>query len=104
MGETQWTVERRRYLFEDEEDGIAERVRAERHDGTAWVRILEAIYWWPTHEGKQWPAEVIPIPVWGGGDTPPADAWTHFEITAEIGDRHRWESLPVPPDRFANPS
>src|SRR5438876_10216985 len=59
QGRTRLIVERRLYFFERWEDSIAERVRAERHDEGAWVRVLEAIYWWPEHEGKEWPAMVI---------------------------------------------
>ena len=93
-GRTRWIVERRRYFFEKREDGVAERVRAERQDEVAWVRVLEAVYWWPAHEGKQWPAEVVHLPVWKGGDAPEPDAWAHFEAALGIDERYRWEQLP----------
>jgi hypothetical protein len=92
---TRWTVESRRYFFEDWDDGVAERVRAERHDDTAWTRVLEVIYWWPAREGKEWPAETVPVPEWTGTG-PETDAWAHFETTLGMDERYRWD--PVPPD------
>jgi hypothetical protein len=92
QGRTRLIVERRLYFFERWEDGIAERVRAERHDEGAWVRVLEAIYWWPEHEGKEWPAMVIPSPVWDG-TSPEPDSWANFEATLRMDERYRWEPL-----------
>jgi hypothetical protein len=90
---THLAVESRRYYFEDWEEGIAQLVRAERQDTTAWTRVLEAIFWWPAREGKEWPARVVPIPEWTGvGDE--ADAWAHFEAMLETDQRYRWEPLP----------
>ena len=86
-------IERRLYFFKGLEDGIAERVRAERHDGTRWVRVLEAVYWWPEHEGKDWPAIVIPGPVWDGLGPEP-DIWTYFEASQGMDERCRWDPLP----------
>jgi hypothetical protein len=91
--ETRWRVDRRRYFFDRWEDGIAERVRAERRDDVAWVRVLEAVYWWPAHEGKEWPAVVITAPVWGGVGPEP-HAWSHFEVAMDMNDSYRWEALP----------
>lgn len=96
-GRTQWIVEKRRYFLDEWEDGVAERVRAERYDETAWARVLDAIYWWPEREGKHWPAEVILIPLRSAGDIPEPDAWAHFEAAVEIDDRYRWEEIPGPP-------
>jgi hypothetical protein len=76
------------------EDGVAQRVRAEREDSSAWTRVLEAIYWWPAHEGKEWPAAVVPVPEWTGvGEE--TDAWRHFETTLGKDERYRWEPLPA---------
>jgi hypothetical protein len=91
-GRTTWRIDRRAYYFERWKDGTAERVRAERHDGTRWVRVLEAVYWWPEHEGKEWPATVIPGPVWEGLGKEP-DTWAHFEAQLGMDDRYRWEPL-----------
>jgi hypothetical protein len=85
-------VERRQYFFEDWVDGIAELVRAERHNDGAWVRVAEAVYWWPEHEGKDWPALVVPGPEWGGVPPQP-DTWAHFEGSVGMDDRHRWEPI-----------
>jgi len=85
-------VERRRYFFNDGEDGIAERIRAERYDHVAWVRVLDAIYWWPEYEGKEWPAVVIPGPE-SYGSSPEPDIWAHFETTIGMDERYRWEPL-----------
>jgi hypothetical protein len=93
--ETRWTVERRRYFFQEWEEGVAERVRAELQDGAAWVRVLEAVYWWPAHEGKDWPGCVIPVPVWDGVG-PELDTWAHFEHASGHDGRYRWEALPNP--------
>jgi hypothetical protein len=71
--ETRWIVDRRRYFFDQWEEGVAERVRAERRDGVAWVRVLEAVYWWPAQEGKEWPAAIVATPVWDG-EGPEPDA------------------------------
>jgi len=91
-GRTRLVVERRLYFFESWVDGVAERVRAERHDEVAWVRVLEAIYWWPEREGKEWPAVVIPGPVWDGLSLEP-DIWTYFETSLGMDERYRWETL-----------
>lgn len=89
---TRLVVERRLYFFESWQEGVAERVRAERHDKTAWVRVLEAIYWWPEHEGKEWPAVVIPGPEWDGS-SPEPDIWAHFETSLGMDKRYRWDPL-----------
>ncbi len=94
-GRTRLVVERRLYLFNGEVDGIAERVRAERHDQLAWVRVLEAIYWWPEHEGKEWPGMVIALPDSGGSNLDP-DAWAHFETSLGMDDRYTGEPLAEP--------
>jgi hypothetical protein len=87
---TEWSFESRIYYFERFEEGVAERVRAERSDDGAWKRILDAVYWWPAHEGKSWPGSVVPIPAWSGvGEE--VDAWSHFEATFGMDDRYRWE-------------
>jgi hypothetical protein len=91
--ETRWIVERRRYFFDQWEEGVAERVRAERRDGVAWVRVLEAVYWWPAHEGKEWPAAIVAAPVWDGAGPEP-DAWAHFDAALGHDERYRWETLP----------
>jgi hypothetical protein len=90
-GSTRWSVTRRRYRFEGVDEGVAELVRAERHDGTAWNRVLEAFYWWPTHEGREWPALVVPVPAWDGvGEE--TDPWTYFDAAISIDDRYVWEA------------
>ena len=94
--ETRWIVDRRRSFLDQWEDGVAERVRAERRDGTAWVRVLEAVYWWPAHEGKQWPAAIIARPVWDGVG-PESDAWAHFDAALGHDQRYRWDPLPGDP-------
>ncbi len=92
-GSTRWSIERRRYSFEEFDEGVAELVRAERHDGTAWMRILEAIYWWPTHEGREWPALVVPVPTWDVvGDE--SDPWAHLHAAIALDDRFAWEASP----------
>jgi hypothetical protein len=91
-GRTHFVVERRLYFFEGWEEGIAELVRAERHDHVAWVRSLEAIYWWPEREGKEWQALVVPAPEWGGVPPEP-NMWAHFEGLLGMDDRYRWEPL-----------
>jgi hypothetical protein len=91
---TRWVRDRRQYFLGRYEDGIAELVRAERHDQLAWVRVLEAVFWWPTHEGKEWPAEVIPAPVRTHDGESAPDAWAHFESVIGIDERYRWEQLP----------
>jgi pyruvate-formate lyase-activating enzyme len=79
------------YYFDGWDEGVAQRVRAEREDGIR--RVLETIYWWPAREGKEWPATVVPIPEWTGvGEE--ADAWAHFEATLGMDERYRWEPLP----------
>lgn len=94
-GHTRFVVERRQYFIEEWVAGIAELVRAERHNGGAWVRIAEAVYWWPEREGKEWPALVVPGPEWGGG-SPQPDTWAHFEASIGMDDRYRWEPFSVP--------
>jgi len=90
---TRWTVSRRRYVLGDWYYGVAEKVRAERKDAIAWVRLLEAMYWWPEHEGKEWPGVVVPGPEWTGVGPEP-DVWAHFEATLGItDDRFIWEAL-----------
>ena len=74
------------------DEGIAQRVRAERDDDASWTRVLETIYWWPAREGKQWPATLVPIPEWSGAGAE-TDAWTHFETTLGLDDGYRWEPL-----------
>jgi hypothetical protein len=37
--------------FDRRQDGVAQRVRAEREQNDRWTRVLETIYWWPAHEG-----------------------------------------------------
>jgi hypothetical protein len=96
-GHTRFVVERRQYFLERWEEGIAERVRAERHDQAAWVRVLEAVYWWPEREGKEWPALVVPGPEWGGV-LPEPDTWVHFEKSLGMDERYRWEPLSGPDD------
>jgi hypothetical protein len=93
MDDTRWTVERRQYFFEQWEEGVAERVRAEHKSGTAWVRILEAVYWWPAREGKDWPGLVIAVPTWSGVGPEP-DGWAQFEQARGHDTRYRWEALP----------
>jgi hypothetical protein len=94
-GKTRWTVEARRYFLDEWEEGVAERVRAERHDGVAWVRVLEAVYWWPTHEGKEWPGKVITPPELDEVKAEP-DVWAHVESELGHDERYRWELLPNP--------
>jgi hypothetical protein len=87
---TRWPVESRIYYFDGFEGGMAQRVRAEHEDDTSWTRVLETIYWWPTHEGKEWPAAVVPVPEWTGvGEE--TDAWAHFEASLGMDERYRWE-------------
>jgi hypothetical protein len=115
---TRWAVESRRYFVGDWEDGVAERVRAERLDACAWTRVLATVYWcparegkewparegkewparegkeWPAREGREWPCAVVPIPEWTGvGDE--TDAWAYFEAKLEIDKRYRWGPLPA---------
>jgi hypothetical protein len=89
---TRWVIETRRYFFNELEDGVAQRVRGERHDETEWVRVVESVYWWPAYEGKEWPAAVVAVPPWTGGNAPEPDAWTHFEQQLGIDERYRWET------------
>lgn len=42
---TRWMVKSRIYYLGQWEGGVAQRVRAEREDGTPWTRVLETIYW-----------------------------------------------------------
>jgi hypothetical protein len=95
-----WTVSRRNYFLKSRsgegewDEGVAEKVRAERKDGTAWIRVLEAVFWWPMHEGKEWPGVVVPAPEWLGAGPEP-DTWGHFEATVGMtSDRFRWEATP----------
>ena len=78
---TRWKVDRRRYFLKgahrEWEDGVAEKVRAEREDGTAWVRVLEASHWWPQHEGKEEPAVASTGPK-GTGRGHGAAAWAQL--------------------------
>jgi hypothetical protein len=93
-GTTRWTFEKRRYLIDKGEEGIAELVRAERHDHVAWVRVCEAVYWWPWIEGPTWPALVVPGPEHlRAADEP--DVWAHFEQTVGLLGRCTWEQLPT---------
>lgn len=89
-GRTQWVVETRVYFFEGSEDGVAERVQAKRQDEMPFVRTLDAIYGWPAHEGREWPATIIPVP----DDAPQSEAWAHFEAALGIDERYGWEELP----------
>lgn len=73
------------YHFDRWDEGVAQRVRAEREDGI--TRLLEAIYWWPAREGPEWPATIVTIPEG-------ADAWAHFEAALGMDERYRWEPLP----------
>jgi hypothetical protein len=91
--ETRWAVERRRYFFGQWVEGVAELVRAERHDGVAWVRVLEAVYWWPEQEGKDWPCCVIAPPDCDGRGE--SNAWAYFEQVRQHDARYRWEPLPT---------
>ena len=91
---TRWIVENRAYYPGEWDEGIAQRVRAERDDDASWTRVLETIYWWPAREGKQWPATLVPIPEWSGAGAE-TDAWTHFETTLGLDDGYRWEPLPT---------
>src|SRR5207302_8475548 len=94
-GQTRWVVERRRYFLERWKHGVAELVRAERRDETAWVRVLEAVYWWPKHEGREWPAIAIPGPERTGEGFEP-DTWEHFEAALGMDQRYRWEGVSDP--------
>jgi hypothetical protein len=87
---TRWSVETRAYYFGEFAEGTAQRVRAEHEEDGMWTRVLEAIYWWPGHEGKEWPATVVPGPerTLSGQQT---DAWAHFEATLGMDERYRWE-------------
>jgi hypothetical protein len=71
---TKWRVESRIYYFDRQEEVVAQRVRVEREQNDVWTRVLETIYWWPAHEGKEWPALVVPVPEWtraeASGDIP----------------------------------
>src|ERR1700730_19438830 len=87
-GRSRFVVERRQYLLEGWVDGVAELVRVERHDHTAFVRVAEAVYWWPEHEGKVWPALVVPGPDWGGvprSQTPGRISKRQSAWTTDIG-------------------
>jgi hypothetical protein len=85
--------ESRRYFLDDWEDGVAQRVRAERHDEVAWVRVLDAVYWWPTREGKEWPCEVIVTPIRTTTEDAEPDAWAYFEKAVGVDGRYRWEAV-----------
>jgi hypothetical protein len=85
---TEWDTERRRYFFDEREEGVAELVRAV-HRSEALTRTLEAVYWWPEHEGPEWPAAVIVR-----DDENSADAWSQFEASLRMDERYRWEPLP----------
>ena len=89
---TRWSVTRRRYVLDLWDVGVAEKVRAERRDQVAWVRVLEAVYWWPEHEGREWPALVVPAPQWSGIGAEP-DTWAHFEEVLGFHDRYTWEVI-----------
>jgi len=94
--ETRWIVTARRYYDTsggEGFEGVAEKVRAERHDHVAWIRVLETVYWWPWIEGPEWPAQVIPGPEWYGIGPEP-DTWAHFEGVVRLAARCRWEQLP----------
>ncbi len=93
---TRWVIESRRYFLGEWEDGVAQRVRAERQDDVSWVRVLDAVYWWPTHEGREWPCEVIVAPVRMTTDDEEPDAWAHFEKVVGVDERYRWD--PIEPD------
>ena len=86
---TRWTFEGRRYFLDRFEDGVAQRVRAERHDDVKWVRTLEAVYWWPAREGKEWPCQVIVPP----DDDTNVDLWAYFEDAVGMDERYRWEPI-----------
>jgi hypothetical protein len=56
--------------------------------------VLEAVYWWPAHEGKEWPAVVVPVTAWDGlGDEP--DPWEHLHTLIALDDRYRWKDEPT---------
>jgi hypothetical protein len=95
QGRTRFTVDRRQYFLEEFVEGIAELVRAERRDEGALVRVLESVYWWPEHEGKAWPALIVPGPEWAGLPPQP-DTWAHFEKAIGVDERYRWEAYSGP--------
>lgn len=72
---------------------MAQRVRAERSDDVSWVRVLDVVYWWPAHEGKEWPCTVIIAPVVDAADDSDPNAWAHFEQAVGMDDRYRWEPV-----------
>jgi hypothetical protein len=85
---TKWKVESRRYLFEEHDEGVAELVRTVRRTASL-TRTLEAVYWWPEHEGPEWPAAIVVR-----DDENPADAWSQFKASLRMDERYRWEPLP----------
>lgn len=89
---TEWTVESRLYYLGKWEDGVAQLVRGE-HGDESLTRTLQVVFWWPAHEGKEWPATVI-VP---DSMTDASSAWMHFEATLDIDERYRWEQLPPAP-------
>jgi hypothetical protein len=89
--ETRWRVVRRRY-FKEWVEGIAEKVVAERRDHVAWTRVLEAVFWWPQTEGKEWPAIVVPGPEWLGVGPEP-DTWAHFEAAVGFDATYSFDEL-----------
>jgi hypothetical protein len=86
---THWKVESRLYYCEKWEDGVAQLVRGE-HQTEQGSRIVEAVFWWPAREGKEWPATVITI----DSESDSTDLWAHFEQRLGMDDRYRWEQLP----------
>jgi hypothetical protein len=50
------------YFLDAPHLGSAERVRGERDDDCAWVRVLGSIYWWPAHEDREWRGAIISDP------------------------------------------
>jgi hypothetical protein len=89
---TAWIIERRRYFFLDYTEGVGSGF--ERYKREPITRVLTASYWWPEHEGREWPAAVVVGPEWGCvGEEP--DAWSHFEQEIGMDGRFRCEALSI---------
>jgi hypothetical protein len=74
-------------------EGVAELVRAEhRSPHLDEQRISQAIYWWPQHEGREWPSRVFFVADdWG--DPSDRDPWGYLHECLGLADGTRWVEL-----------
>ena len=58
-------------------------------------RMSQAIYWWPEHEGSEWPCRVFAIAD-ESGDPLDSDPWQFFEdaLGGDTEGKLRWVELP----------